>query len=1159
MRFSVLGTMRAGDGLNLGGPKQQLVLARLLCEPNRPVPTDTLVQGLWGDDPPGSARHTVQSYVSELRMLVGDVIQPEGRGYRVHVDATSLDSLEFEALISEGHSLRGTDAEAASTILRRALDLWRGTPFLGLDDHGLLDAERRRLDELRLTAFESRIDADLALGRHNDLIGELDTLTEENPYREELRAQHMVALYRSGRQAEALRAYQRTRAVLGDDLGIDPSPRLRRLEEQMLVQDPDLLLATPEPADLDPTGPVYNPYKGLRAFTEADAEDFFGRDVLVGQLMAAVAGGVPLLALVGPSGSGKSSVMRAGLTPVLRTEEGSLPFRFVATMTPGAHPYEELETALLRAFPDPPATLVDRLTDSETGLLRTARRLLRTDSQRLVLMIDQFEELFTLVDEDVRSRFIGGLVVAAEDPQGQVQIVITLRADFYDRPLSYPGLARLMTGNVVNVTPLDPDSLETAAVGPASRMGVGFGPGLLAELVSDVAGQSNALPLFQYALTELFDRRADSQLTLAAYRDLGGLRRAVAAGAEETFQRLDSEQQAAALQLFLRLVTVGEDTETRRRVPASELLSLEVDVVAMQAAVEAFVRARLVTIDRDPFSEAPVVEVAHEALLSEWERLSGWIEEHRSLLRRYPAFAASVDEWLTSDRDPDYLLTGGRLDDYARWRTDVPLLLTAPEREYLDEADEQRRLVEATEAALLAGERRRLRRARRTNIALVSLVTLALVLVVSGVVIFGSDDVLGPSIAAMNVAGDEDDQIGELASQGLTRAEQDFGVTIQRLDVLTSPAELIGGLNADLVFVDPQSFLELTIDGTYDQFKPGVHYVAESHGTFTGDLPNLTTVTWADEEAGFLAGVAAASTTSTGTIGYLGATFFQDAFRAGYEAGAHWIDPEVKVLASQIQDFDQGFPYNNIEAGRTIAELLYQDGADVIFAAAGRSGFGLFEAATEASADDAWRWAIGVDTDQWQTATEAQRPHILTSALKRVDRSHYEVIAEFLDGTLQGGLRRNTVADEMIGFSRSGNVLESDAIEALERAETALRAGEIDVPITPVGELTGPKPDFALTVTLDGRSCSVAGPSHITQYEAVRIVFENRTTSPGSLVMVDRSPTAAYFIEIRTGAESEASRSIRIQPGGFELSAGVIDPSQGTQRAPIHCGNITVG
>ena len=330
-------------------------------------------------------------------------------------------------------------------------------------------------------------------------------------------------------------------------------------------------------------------------------------------------------------------------------------------MRPGAYPFTELEAALVRAVDEPPVT-ISLLWNPDSDLLRAVLRILPDDGSRMLLVIDQFEELFTLVDDDQRDAFLRGLIALATDPGGRSRVLVTLRADFYDRPLMHPAFGRLMTGHVVNVMPLAADELEAAALGPALGVGVTFERGLLAALIDEVSGQPNALPLFQYTLTELFDRRQESMLTRAAYAELGGIRGAVASRAEAIYQGLDPDQQEAARQLFLRLVTVGRDSETRRVVAASELITLDVDTVTMHGAVEAFVANRLLVRDRDAVSGALTLEVAHEALLSEWARLRRWIDDGRDDLRQHAAYVLAVDEWLTAGRDPDYLLAGGRLE-----------------------------------------------------------------------------------------------------------------------------------------------------------------------------------------------------------------------------------------------------------------------------------------------------------------------------------------------------------------------------------------------------------------------------------------------------------------------------------------------------------------
>src|SRR5262249_38341736 len=221
---------------------------------------------------------------------------------------------------------------------------------------------------------------------------------------------------------------------------------------------------------------LVNPYKGLRAFQEADAPDFFGRAALTEQLLARLVDGgdVRFLAVVGPSGSGKSSLVRAGLIPALR--QGGLPGSahwLITEMMPGTHPFEELEAALLRVSSSAIPGLLDQLIADRRGLVRAVKRVLPAEATvELILVIDQFEELFTLVaDETVRGHFLDQLLSAATDPRSRIRVVLTLRADFYDRPLLYPRLAELVRSRTEVVLPLTDEELERAISGPAERVG----------------------------------------------------------------------------------------------------------------------------------------------------------------------------------------------------------------------------------------------------------------------------------------------------------------------------------------------------------------------------------------------------------------------------------------------------------------------------------------------------------------------------------------------------------------------------------------------------------------------------------------------------------------------------------------------------------------
>jgi WD40 repeat protein len=469
-----------------------------------------------------------------------------------------------------------------------------------------------------------------------------------------------------------------------------------------------------------------NPYKGLRPFGEADTLDFFGRDSLVDRLVARLGETVEgnrFLAVVGPSGSGKSSAVRAGLIPALRAGaiSGSDTW-FVVEMMPGAHPLEELEAALLRIATDPRSTLVDEFRGDQ-GLVDAVEQVLPQGGSELLLVIDQLEELFTQVeDEETRSRFLAYLARAATDGRSRVRVLVTLRADYFDRPLAYPGFGPLLGSRTETVTPLTPAELELAIAGPARRIGVGVEPDLLAEIVADSTGRLGTLPLLQYALTELFERREDGTLTLSGYQEVGGVGGALADRAEHLYEATGRDEgKEATRQLFLRLVTLdGGLEDLRRRVRRSELDTLEGDREAMTTSIEAFTRHRLLTSDRDPVTREPTVEVAHETLLRAWPRLRGWIDSAREDLRNHRSLATEAEQWEDADRDPSFLLRGSRLERLEAWAARSGFALNSAEREYLEASLQERVAERAAEAAQRRRERFIERRSVRRLRALVA-------------------------------------------------------------------------------------------------------------------------------------------------------------------------------------------------------------------------------------------------------------------------------------------------------------------------------------------------------------------------------------------------------------------------------------------------------
>src|SRR4029453_8444820 len=243
MDFRILGPLQVvgDDGpLRLGGPKQHAVLAHLILRPNRIVPAGLLIDELWGDGPPETAKNTLQTYVYRLRKVLGDTrIEAGSGGYLLRAEPDEIDAGRFEALVKRAKAL-ALDPPAALAALEEGLALWRGDALADISEEPSLRGEIARLEELRLAAIEHRITTELAMGSHTTVVSELEALTARYPLRERLWAHLMLALYRGGRQAEALDAYDRARQVLASELGSDPSSELQELHQQILSQDPEL-------------------------------------------------------------------------------------------------------------------------------------------------------------------------------------------------------------------------------------------------------------------------------------------------------------------------------------------------------------------------------------------------------------------------------------------------------------------------------------------------------------------------------------------------------------------------------------------------------------------------------------------------------------------------------------------------------------------------------------------------------------------------------------------------------------------------------------------------------------------------------------------------------------------------------------------------------
>ncbi|WP_181766499.1 hypothetical protein [Streptomyces albidus (ex Kaewkla and Franco 2022)] len=444
------------------------------------------------------------------------------------------------------------------------------------------------------------------------------------------------------------------------------------------------------------------PYAGLAAFQAADSEWFFGRERLVEDLVDRVAT-QRIVALFGASGAGKSSLLRAGLLPRLRSAN-----RTVLLFTPGPHPLEELAILLASAANSTPGRLNNDFADEPQNVHRTLRQIAadREADAEFVLVVDQFEELFTVcTDREERAAFISALVFAARTANSRCRVILGVRADFYSHCAQEPELVEALRDAQITVGPMNADELHRAIVQPAARSGCRVEGQLLTHLVAHAQGQAAVLPLLSHALLETWRRRRGNQLTLAGFRAAGAVEGSLAQSAEAFYGKLAPQQRVVARQLFLRLTALGEGTEdTKRRISRTELdVDEDTGVVLERAAA-----ARLITLDEQR------LEVTHEALIRGWPRLRAWLADSRQELRTHRQLTEAAGTWESLGRDPGALYRGARLTVARQAAQSGCLGLTVHESAFLEASTE----AESAEAATAH------RRSRRLRVLVVSLALL---------------------------------------------------------------------------------------------------------------------------------------------------------------------------------------------------------------------------------------------------------------------------------------------------------------------------------------------------------------------------------------------------------------------------------------------------
>ena len=508
--------------------------------------------------------------------------------------------------------------------------------------------------------------------------------------------------------------------------------------------------ATGPAAATENVSPV-RPYRGLEAFREEDAAFFAGRAAFAKQLFDFTSG-KDLVAVVGPSGSGKSSVVQAGLVPLLRSERPPSTTWDAVSFTPGSAPFHRLASALISLLePDQSEThqlseaqeLGDRLAAGKVKLASVIDRIIQKSNGtgRLLLIADQFEEVFTLTPESDRRRFATALLRALG--KARFTLLITLRADFYSQIITLDRyLSDRLAPAQVNIGALTQEELRESIVAPAKLVGLEFEPGLVDRILRDVGNEPGNLPLLEFALTGLWSKRQGRTLTNAAYDEIGGVTGALAQRAEAEFAKFTAEEQSAVRRLFSRLVRVATPEEgsedTRQRIELRTTESLSEKVARALARPE----VRLLVMSGE--TECQTVEVAHEALIRNWERLRLWLNEDREFLLWRQRTQILVTRYQQHGRDTGDLFRGASLSEAERWlatrQQDIPdgqaeyIRESAAFRQRELEAEKQRREAELRNAESLrvAAETRakeqaqHVKRLRRFSLVLGVLLLLAL-------------------------------------------------------------------------------------------------------------------------------------------------------------------------------------------------------------------------------------------------------------------------------------------------------------------------------------------------------------------------------------------------------------------------------------------------
>jgi WD40 repeat protein/DNA-binding SARP family transcriptional activator len=686
--------------------KVRTLLAYLAVEAGRRHSRDALAALLWPDYPEREARNNLRYALYNLRQAIQDqqvelpFLITERETIQFNPESNYfLDVSRFTQLLG-----RGKGQSVNPENLQEAIQMYGGEFLEGfaLPDSLELDEwitlKRAETNRMLVEALGELADYHESCGEFDEALAYAQRQVEAEPWQENGHRQLMRLLTYNGRPGAALAHYEHYQRRLHKELSVKPAEETQALAK--LIRTDSRALQPP----VRPAGTLKLkvklgecPYRGLAAFREQDAPFFFGRAGYVERLLQTLKEQPLVVVVVGSSGSGKSSLIFAGLLPALRNSGDWL----VIDNRPGQRPFHALAVALL-PWLDSQITETERLIEAqklaeailreEITLQAVIERILEENPEikHLLLFTDQFEELYTLCpDAGVQQRFLDVLLQTAHSIQEQcsapLRILLTLRADFMGRALSYRPFADALQQASQMLGPMNREELRLAVERPAELQGAHFEPGLVERILDDVGEQPGNLPLLEFALTLLWDQADDNgALTHAAYEHVGRMEGGLTRYADRVYTELRTQDQGVARQVFMQLIQPGRGTEDTRRVARQDEIGEE-----NWSLVQHLADKRLVVTNRGA-GGIETVEIVHEALIQRWERLKAWMDADRAFRTWQEILRAGIHQWQTANRDEGGLLRGIPLDQAESWLAERSLELSELEKNFIQTSVVQR-------------------------------------------------------------------------------------------------------------------------------------------------------------------------------------------------------------------------------------------------------------------------------------------------------------------------------------------------------------------------------------------------------------------------------------------------------------------------------------